>query len=199
MSSDYAGAETFPASIPIPDDGDPRDASSMGVPLEGVMDAARYLKNRGIIAVASFSYDNGGAGVETLSTGDTYNTTSYVSPTNPTFGRVTLADARVGDLVFFTVSLMAEMTGSGLDGLLRLLLTQDYGGGGEVSAGLPGRVFVHSNAGVYAGRSFSGVATVTVAGAARLTIQGKVSSTAGSPSLRIISQLDMRAELVRLP
>lgn len=195
----YTGVEVFHPSVVIGADGDDDDAAAFAVGLEAAIDNGVYLKNRGIIDASSYSYDNGGSGVETLSTGDTYNTTSYVSPTNPTFGRVTLADARVGDLVFFNVSLMAEMTGSGLDGLFRLLLTQDYGGGGEASAGLPGRVFVHSNPGVYTGRSFSGVATVTVAGAARLTIQGKVSSTAGSPSLRIISQLDMRAELVRLP
>jgi hypothetical protein len=45
MSSTYAGASTFPANITIPDDGDPLNASSVNVPLEGLADRTVKLKD----------------------------------------------------------------------------------------------------------------------------------------------------------
>ncbi len=46
MSSTYAGADTFGATITIPDDGDPANASTFNVPYEGLADRTRYLLNR---------------------------------------------------------------------------------------------------------------------------------------------------------
>jgi hypothetical protein len=46
MSHNYAGANVFPATIAMPDDGDPRNASSVNVPHEALADRTVYLKTR---------------------------------------------------------------------------------------------------------------------------------------------------------
>lgn len=44
MSSQYAGTATFPADFTIPDDGDPKDATSVNVALEALGDRSVYNK-----------------------------------------------------------------------------------------------------------------------------------------------------------
>jgi hypothetical protein len=44
MSSTYAGANAFPASFTIPDDGDAENASTVNVPLEALADRTVYLQ-----------------------------------------------------------------------------------------------------------------------------------------------------------
>jgi hypothetical protein len=47
MSTPYAGADTFPATIPLPDDSvDKRNASTINACFGPLMDAVRWLKNR---------------------------------------------------------------------------------------------------------------------------------------------------------
>lgn len=45
MSTAYAGTNTFPTTIPIPSDGDMKNAASVGAALQGLKDATIYLAN----------------------------------------------------------------------------------------------------------------------------------------------------------
>jgi hypothetical protein len=44
VSSTYAGTATYPATITMPDDGDPANAASVSAPMEGLADRTAYLK-----------------------------------------------------------------------------------------------------------------------------------------------------------
>ncbi|MDQ2783209.1 MAG: hypothetical protein M3Y26_11855, partial [Actinomycetota bacterium] len=44
MGSAYAGANSFPASVLCPDDGDPENASSVNVPMQGLADRTAWLR-----------------------------------------------------------------------------------------------------------------------------------------------------------
>jgi hypothetical protein len=46
MGSNYAGAATYPATILVPDDGDPIDASVFDTPIEQLADRTAYFKDR---------------------------------------------------------------------------------------------------------------------------------------------------------
>ena len=57
MSAPYAGSSAFPASILLPDDGEPIEAGSVNVPFEGVADRTVWLYQR-CFAVAEFLVPN---------------------------------------------------------------------------------------------------------------------------------------------
>lgn len=44
--TDYAGLDSFPESVELPDGGDKRSTLSVSAPLEGALDRTRYLKNK---------------------------------------------------------------------------------------------------------------------------------------------------------
>src|SRR5215472_15567724 len=46
MSTPYAGVNNFPATIPVPADSDPPNASLFSTPYEGLADRTTWLKNR---------------------------------------------------------------------------------------------------------------------------------------------------------
>lgn len=52
MSTPQAGLDQFAATVAILDDGDNRDAASVAVPLEGILDRTTWLRNRQMGAIA---------------------------------------------------------------------------------------------------------------------------------------------------
>lgn len=44
--TDYAGLDSFPEAVELPDGGDKRSTLSVSAPLEGALDRTRYLKNK---------------------------------------------------------------------------------------------------------------------------------------------------------
>lgn len=197
MSTDYAGSETFPATIPIPDDGDPRSASSVGVPFEGVMDAARYLKNRGVIGVYSLVFDDETAPF-TLADFDTTSWAGFFDGS----GYVDVPNVRVGDVLAcgLSATIDSAVTPTGNGNGLRLYMTQGFGGGSPASAAVPGaRALTNAAAGVKQPMAFGSQVVATVAGTARIFVQGKVDTAGGGHLLRIQSAMSLTVQHVRLP
>ena len=58
MPTPYAGANSFPADITIPSDGDAKPAASVNAAIEGLADRTAYLKVHGLINTA-YSVDSG--------------------------------------------------------------------------------------------------------------------------------------------
>jgi hypothetical protein len=103
MSSTYAGANTFPATITVLDDGDAANAASVAPALEGLADRTAYLQTRtGSRRVVAA----GGVSGQAADTG--YTGTSYTFVSNSSVNLGTLA---AGDIVIGTFT--AEVSGNG--------------------------------------------------------------------------------------
>lgn len=56
MTTTYAGADSFPANITEPTDGDVRNAASVKTPLDGLADRTKWLVNRSAPTILQFGF-----------------------------------------------------------------------------------------------------------------------------------------------
>jgi hypothetical protein len=83
MSHTYAGTNTYPANVTLPDDGDARTASSVNAALEGLADRTTYLNARRSEIQEVFY---AGSAVDSYSVLTTTTSSTYVDVTDATVG-----------------------------------------------------------------------------------------------------------------
>lgn len=132
MSNPYAGGETWSDTIPIPEDGDPRDAASVAVPLEGLKNDTAYLKARGPFVRSAFIWPiSAPAENETLFA---FSSGSYASPIDgdldlgPEEPFVSIEDVRVGDTLKILITGSVLYADTSEDAFMRLRIADDYEG-----------------------------------------------------------------------
>lgn len=110
MSTTYAGDETnFPTDVTLPSDGDPKDASSINVPLEGLADRTAWLKDH--IPQVGFHSETGLAFLTTSAT--------YVDVTGLF---VTLSDCKIGDKLVMSLEAQVAIGTAGFEGSMALVV-----------------------------------------------------------------------------
>lgn len=177
----YAGIDTFPATIPLPQDSvDKRSASVFNGCYQPLMDAVRWLKNRTggyrLVTISSLLDDG------TSQWGTTWTTTSF-GVTD--IALTTLSGCEIGDLVVARLNVAMVGTDLGSHAEARLAWAQNGGGKAELT-GARHYVHVPNLAGEDAVShtvSLQGLGVVSAAGTAAFYLQGRVISGLLSPDL----------------
>ncbi len=183
MSTDYAGDPTlFPTTVPVLDDGDPPDAATWGVALEGLADRTAYLQAQAFTKHRIDSYDtqNGTAETFTLAAWTT-SSTFYIDVLN----------VEVDDHILIDVCGTYEITGSvGTFGGLRLVGIDDYGGAATLYP-LYGARIREERSTTRKHFSLSAYHLCITAGTTRMALQGMV-DTFGVTEIDILEAVNVR-------
>jgi hypothetical protein len=189
MSTTYAGDENnYPASITIPSDGDLKPAATVNVALEGLADRTAAITKNLATAGRVFQWEFVVTG-DTPSTYNAFSTTSYDKPASGGFVDVT--DVEVGDVIMIDAQFLCELAG-GANGLIRLYVIEDEGGGGETETPLnDAKAWLLASTAGFFPTSFHTSYTCAVAGTLRVGVEGKLAS--GSGPLRMQGSQVIRA------
>jgi hypothetical protein len=183
---DYAGNDTFPASLELPDDGDDRDAAGVDVPLEALADRTVYLRNVGWRRTSQWVHDS-----ESPVASWSFNSAAYApNTTDANAWLVTITNVRAGDVLVLD-ALVPLSGGASQDGFVRFGVTQGFGSGG-VEATAPG--FARIGPSASAVMSLSTTITATTPGPVRVRLLGKI---AGGDTFAAVAFGALRATLLR--
>lgn len=198
MSSQYAGDEEFPIDYSIPSDGDEHKAAAYNVAFTALGDRTAWLKSHRTIGVYENTQYNGS--LDVTSGFSSFSDVPGVFNSANSGGDVDVPNVRVGDVLVYDVSFQAYAETAATH-QFRLLLTQDFGGGGAVDSEMVNRIYTKGwPVGVsefWVPCSMTGKIVATVAGAARLSLQGKSIGGAGL-DLWVVNPLRMRVMHVRI-
>ncbi len=199
MSTDYAGTAVYPATIPIPEDGDQRDASSVSVPLEGLKDGLAWLKAQVAYDQQTFqvTIDDDKIVAQFLAVGDTWT----LAQSNGSPGDLVLEglepsagpeEAQVGDVLEISMTSFATI-GSNSLAFLRFMITEDY----EDSAVVFTPDFsVHQ---IIDGQ-FTMLYEHTVQNAGRVVVQPQGKTDDGTPpAIQLHTSMRLRVKTIRGP
>lgn len=203
MSTTYGGANTYPANITLPSDGDVKNAASVNVPLEGLADRTAYLYARSgayrVVSVSEYAHTSLNDVPALSDTIESFTTGSYVAASN---ALVSIAGALVYDVLLVDVALTALVTDAAL-GAVRAEISEN---GGSFVA-MPGmRKYIQgppigSSVGVawVSPVQLSGKIVIGVAGTSIVKLYGRYDTPTGggTPTLKLILDASLRVVHLR--
>jgi len=167
MPTPYAGANSFPADITIPSDGDAKPAASVNAAVEGLADRTQYLKAHGLIATAHYA-DNALAFTTASATYVDFDASFFTS----------IGSCQVGDVLLITLTAALSIVTATFTGTAALVVTD-----GGVDHVLPPQVIfgnVFSVSAPATPTTFTVKYVVTAAGTVSVRAQVKNDGTHGS-------------------
>lgn len=123
MSTEFAGSNTFPATVTLPSDSDDRSAASVNNGLQDLSDRTIFLRSRQPDQIESFIVAN--TSDTTIEAHDTVTTGALAALSG---ANLTFDDCEVGDLLEITASWLWDTNGASVLALAYIRVTEDNTG-----------------------------------------------------------------------